>query len=422
MTHGNAPRFAACLLLLACSERRTTPKPTTQPSPNASILPAPLASAAELSAPSGQSGAPATESSGRIATGDPEPPPEPAPADQPLPEDALGARDSAGYTVEAAFRWADVPPPSPEATGTLREAVQRLELKVVIDLVSAGRMRFVLDSGGFSLPRHTELRARARYYGHVLVWPDERAYRVVPAGSLRALLGERRADVAPLLRAVLRPAGNGLFLGHRTVQTELETSLGVLSIEQAAIPGSNAGELLCRLLVELIGAEPSNDACRPERVPLYAQYRWAGGGSIVFIATAVGDRRDAITPAVTVPPAQARWAPGELPASEATLLTIDELARLKPRPARNPPGGARGGGEGVTAANETNLLVYLLLDGVPVAWLAPRSRQRIVGPPPGKYQLGWRDFFGSAVTQPGPVDLPGFVRVGTPEPDAGSRL
>ena len=337
-----------------------------------------------------------------------------------MPEDTLGTRDTAGYTVEAAFRWADVPPPSPEATSTLREAVQRLELKFVIDLVSAGRMRVSFESGGFPLPLHTELRARESYYGHVLVWPDEKAYRVIPAGSLRALFAERRADVAPLLRAVLRPAGNGLFLGHRTVQTELETSLGVLSLEQAAIPGSNAGELLCRLLVELVGAEPSNDACRPERVPLYAQYRWTGGGSIVFIATSIGDRRDSITPTPSVPPSRARWAPGELPASDATLLTVEELSRLKPRPARNPP-GARGG-EGVTCANETDLLQYLLLDGVPVAWLAPRARQRIVGPAPGKYQVGWRDFFGAAMTRPGLVDLPGFVRVGTPEADAGSRL
>jgi hypothetical protein len=416
----NAPGLAACLIVLACSERRSTPKATTEPSPNASILPAPLASAAELATPTGQPGVPAVDSSGRIAAGDPEPPPEPAPADRPLPEDLLGARDSTGYTIEAAFRWADVPPPSPEASGALRDAVQRLELKLVIDLVSAGRMRFSFESAGFPLPLHTELRARASYYGHILVWPEEKAYRVVPAGSLRALFAERRADVAPLLRAVLRPAGSGLFLGHRTVQTELETSLGVLQLEQAAIPGSNAGELLCRLLVELVGAEPSNDACRPERVPLYAQYRWAGGGSIVFIATAISDRRDSIAPTVSVPPSGARWAPGELPVSDMTLLTVDELSRLKPRLARNPPGG-RAAGEGVTGANETNLLQYLLLDGVPVAWLAPRSRLRVVGPPSGKYQVGWRDFFGTALTPPATVDVPGLVRVGTPDADAGSR-
>jgi hypothetical protein len=420
MTLANAPRLAACLLLLACSERRATPKATTQPSPNASILPAPLASAAELATPAGQAGVPAVDSSGRIVMGDPEPPPEPAPTDRPLPEDTLGARDSAGYTLEAAFRWADVPPAPPEATGPLRDAIQRNDLKLVIDLVSAGRMRVSFESGGFPLPLHTELRARTSYYGHVLVWPEEKAYRVVPAGSLRALFAERRADVAPLLRAVLRPAGSGLFLGHRTVQTELETSLGVLSLEQAAIPGSNAGELLCRLLVELVGTEPSNDACRPERVPLYAQYRWTGGGSIVFIATSIGDRRDSITSSLEVPPSRARWTPGELPPSDAALLTVEELSRLKPRSARNSPPGARPAG-GVTGANETHLLQYLLLDGVPVAWLAPRSRQHIVGPPPGKYLVGWRDFFGTAVTPPGSVDLPGFVRVGTPEPDAGMR-
>ena len=421
MTLAKASALIACLLLLACSERRSTPKTTTQPSPNASILPAPLASAAELAAPPvGQAGTPAAEPSGRIS-GEPEPPPEPAPADRPLPEDALGARDSAGYTLEAAFRWADVPTPSPESTFALRDALQRTELKLAIDLVSAGRMRLSFESGGFPMPNHTELRARASYYGHLLVWPDQKAYRVLPAGSLRALFAERRADVAPLLRAVMRPAGSGLFLGHRTVQTELETSLGVLSLEQAAIPGSNAGELLCRFLVELVGAEPANDACRPERVPLYAQYRWTGGGSIVFIATTIGDRKESLSAYVSVPPTGARWAPGELPAADPMLFTVEELSRLKPRSARSAPSG-RTVGEGLNSSNETNLLEYLLVDGVPVAWLAPRSRQRILGLPAGRYLVSWRDFFGTALTPPATVDSPGFVRVGTPEADAGSRL
>src|SRR5205823_6234828 len=125
------------------------------------------------------------------------------------------------------------------------------------------------------LPPHSELRARTSYYGHVLVWPDQKAYRVVPAGSLRALFAERRPDVAPLLRAVVRPGGGGSVLGHRTVQTELETGLGVLSLEQATLLASaGSGELLCRLLIELVGMDPASEACRPERVPLYAHYRW----------------------------------------------------------------------------------------------------------------------------------------------------
>ena len=410
------------LSLLACTERRAAPNATTEPSPNASILPAPLASAPDLAGAAGQGGAAASaESASHATAGDPEPPPEPAPADRPLPPDDSGARDTGGYTLEGAFRWADVPQLPPDVPALSRDLVAGLELRVVVDLSSAGRMRFSLESAAFPLPVHSELRARTNYFGHVLVWPHEQAYRVLPAGSLRALFAERRADVAPLLRAVLRPGASGSLLGHRTVQTELETSLGVLVLEQATIPAATSGELLCRLLVELIGAEPTNDACRPERVPLSAQYRWAGGGSITFVATALADRKDSPGSSLAVPPDGARWSAGELPASSGALVTTEELSRLKVRPVRAAVPSAKVT-EGVTFSNETNLLEYLFLDGVPVTWLLPRSREHLAGPPAGRYQVAFRDFFGNAVTAPSTVELPAFVRVGTPEPDAGTRF
>jgi hypothetical protein len=415
-----APRLAASALLLSCSERRSAPNATTQPSPNASILPAPLASTAELATPAAPS-ATAVDSAGHLTAGDPEPPPEAAPVDHALPEDTAAVHDATGFTIEGAFRWADLPPvvSGPDGPATSKETTSKLELAFVVDL-AAGRMRFSFESLAFPLPEHTELRARTGYYGHVLVWPDATAYRVVPPGSLRALFAERRADVAPLLRAVMRPGANGMLLGHRTVQTELETSLGVLSLEQATSPGGSAGELLCRLLVELVGAEPSNDACRPERVPLYAQYRWTGGGSIAYVATSIGDRRDAPATTLSVPPAGARWAPGELPLPRPMLLTADELGRFKARAAVHAGAGAKAAHD-VTCANETNLLQYLVLDGVPVVWVAPRAREHVLGLPPGRYQVAWRDFFGTAVTPPTGLDLPGFVRVGAPEPDGGAR-
>jgi hypothetical protein len=422
---GAAPALVWVFVLTtpACSERRATPNADVQPSPNASILPAPLASAADLSGPTspGSAGAVPADSSGR----DPEPPPEAAPTDRPLPEDPLGSRDTTGFTIAGSFRWADVPtvPIGLETSAAaVRDAAGKLELTVSIDLSTAGRMRFALESPAFSLPPHSELRARTSYYGHVLVWPDQKAYRVVPAGSLRALFAERRPDVAPLLRAVLRPGGSGSVLGHRTVQTELETSLGVLSLEQATLPASaGAGELLCRLLVELVGIDPSSEACRPERVPLYAHYRWNGGGSFAFVATAIDDRRETPSRASLVPPPGARWAAGELPPSASLLLTPDELARLKLRAVRAAPAASHSPADGLTVANETNLLEYLLLDGVAVAWIAPRSRQHIAGPIPGKYQVAWRDFFGTAVTPPSVVDVPAFARIGTPEADAGTK-
>jgi hypothetical protein len=425
MRAGSARRQLGAALMIAslagCSERRATPNATTQPSPNASILPAPLASTAEMPGVTEQT-SPASSESARALAGDPEPPPEPAPADRPLSADAVGARDTGGYTLEGSFRWPDSPPiaTGPDVPPNLKDVATNLQLKVTVDLAPSGRMRLTIDSIAFPLPVHSELRARSGYYGHVLVWPDAAAYRVLPAGSLRALFAERRADVSPLLRAVVRPGSNGSLLGHRTIQTELETSLGVLALEQANVPGAGAGELLCRLLVELIGAEPANDACRPERVPLSAQYRWAGGGSIAFIATAIGERKDPAATPIAVPPESARWATGELPPSPTALLTMAELTRLRARPMRAAVPNARVT-EGVTFANETNLVEYLFLDGLPVMWLRPHAREHLAGPPAGRYQVAFRDFFGTAVTPPSLLELPAFVRVGTPEPDAGQR-
>jgi len=212
--------------------------------------------------------------------------------------------------------------------------------------------------------------------------------------------------------------GNGSLLGHRTVQTELETSLGVLVLEQANVAGAGSGELLCRFLVELIGAEPANDACRAERIPLSAQYRWAGGGNIAFVVTAFSERKDPSASPIAVPPEGARWATGELPPSPSALLPMRDLTRLRARPIRAAVPSARVT-EGVTFANETNLVEYLFLDGVPVMWLGPHSREHLPGPPAGRYQAAFRDFFGTAVTAPSVVELPAFLRVGTPEPDAG---
>lgn len=419
---GAALAVLVALAPSACTERHAPPNANVQPSPNASILPAPLASAADLSGPPSPGSAAPSDSSGR----DPEPPPEPAPLDRPLPEDTLVARDPSGFTVAGSFRWADVPalPVGLETSAmAAREASSKLELAITVDLFTAGRMRLTLQSSGFPLPEGAELRARTSYYGHVLVWPDRKSYRVLPAGSLRALFAERRADVAPLLRAVIRPGGSGSVLGHRTVQTELETSLGVLSLEQAALPASaGAGELLCRFLVELVGMDPSNEACRPERVPLYAHYRWNGGGSFAFMATDIDDRHETPPGASLVPPAGARWAPGELPPSVPVLLSQAELGRLKLRAVRPGTPSPHAPAEGLTVANETNLLEYVLLDGVSVAWLAPRTRLHLSGPIPGKYQVSWRDFFGTAVLPPAMVDVPGFTRVGVPEADAGAKF
>jgi hypothetical protein len=410
----------------SCSEKRATPLATTQPSPNASILPAPFASAGELGAPRGTTpvGIPA-DSAGRLIVREPEPPPpEPLPVNRALSMDTLTAKDVSGYTLEGAFHFADLPPAPthPEVVpGAIHDALSKVELSVSVDLAIAGRMRLSLDSVAFPLPTHTELRSRTSYYGHVLVWPDGTAYRLLSPGSVRAMFGERRADVTPLLRAKVTPGGTGTILGHKTSSTDVETSLGTLSLEQTTIAGSGGGgELLCRFLVELVGAEPTTDACRAERVPLAAHYRWAPTGSLSFSVTSLSDKKDLPLGNVYVPPAGATFTPGELPPkTSGVFLTQTELAKFRSKAVRAGAPSPRSPGEGVTADNQTAGLVYLLIDGVPVAWLGPHEQKYVIGPLPGHYGIAFRDFFGTALVPPMSVDLPAFVRDGAPEADAG---
>ena len=436
-TPGGAPLVArvvallvATLLLgLACEGKKGTTGTGAQPSPNASILPAPLASAGELSGD--KHGGPPTgipaDSAGRLLVRDPEPPPPEAPAvDRPLPADSLTVRDATGYSLTGVFQWGDLPQPAavPELVpAAIKDALHKTELTVDIDLAVSGRLRISIESAAFPLPAHAEIRARTSYYGHVLVWPDGSSYRVLSPGSLRAMFAERRADVAPLLRAKVRPSTGQTLLGHKTLRADVDTSLGTLTLDQTPTPGSGtSGELLCRFLLELIGAEPTTEVCHAERIPMQAIYRWESGGSLTFAVKTFSDRRDLPLGYLYVPPAGAEFRPGELPpSSSGVFLTQTDLAKLRSRAVKGGAPGPRAPGEGVLADNQTTALQYLVLDGVPVAWIRPKSRQYVIGPVPGHYTVAFRDFLGATVTPVQTVDLPAFVRVGTPDPDAGAH-
>jgi hypothetical protein len=425
-----AAAFAACYVAVACNEKTSSPKSGGQPSPNASILPAPLASVGELgpSTPAGSApreGIPA-DSAGRLIVREPEPPPpEAIPVARALSVDTVTAKDGVGYTIEGAFHWADIPTPAsgPEVSAAaIKEAQQKTDFDVTVDLGNVGRMRFGFVGASFPLPAHTELRARTSYYGHVLVWPNGNAYRTLSPGSLRAMLAERRADVAPLMRAKLTSSGVGNLLGHKTIRTEIETSVGTLTLEQASVPGSGTGgELFCRLLVEVVGAEPTTEACRAERIPLSAQYRWAGNGKISFAAKSLTERKDIAYGYLNVPPSGAAFTPGELPPSASgVFLTREDLAKFRTRAVRAATLAPRAPGEGILAENLTSALAYLLVDGVPVAWVRPREQQYVIGPPAGRYTIAFRDFFGTETPPAVPTDVPAFVRFGS-DGDAATK-
>ena len=204
MTGRASPWTAGLALIVLAGCRTSGPSQTDPPekgeSPQASAQPAPLA-VAPTTPPSA---APLTIS---LEGGSP---PSPLRGDEVLSPDAL-ARESAGYTLSAAFRLADVTGPTRAAevsNAGLDAARKATELRLAIDL-SPTRMRVVAHGQGFVLQPDTEIRARADRFGHVVVWPGAASYRPLAPGSMRALLGERRFDVAPITAAEIVPRGDG---------------------------------------------------------------------------------------------------------------------------------------------------------------------------------------------------------------------
>ena len=407
--------FTFWLAVGACE--RSAPEPVIEnatPSPNASILPAPLASVAQPAAevpgwaPSGAHSGASAELGPKMSFGDAgsSPPPEVLRADQPLDDDTLSQREVIGVSLQGEWRYADLPPAPREGNQAGLDAARRsTALKMRIDLSAIGRMRVVLQSRALSVEPGSEVRARVDRYGHVLVWPNGSAYRVLPLGAVRTLLGEGRADANPLVRAQTSTVSDGpRRAARRTKRWELATRTGKLALDQTRIlAAGEGGPLLCRFLSELVAIDPSAAPCAVDDVPLRAQYTWPDGGSIVFEVFDVIDKTELSAAQLLVPPAGAEFARTGLPArGSALLLSREELGALRLRPSEAPAAGD----EGLTLRNASEVLRYAYVDGVPAALVAPNRDVMLSGLTRGRYLVQWRTFFADAVDPPAFVDLP----------------
>ena len=427
----NAPRIlvavAACGIALAgsvaCDEHKTQSARDaglTEPSPNASILPAPLASVADpptIGKPE-DAGRPINDAGASDATA---PEPRSLREDQALSSEIL--RESAGVTLVARFRWQDLPPPvrTPELNA---DGVQRMRdsvgFDVVIDL-AAGHMRFAFASRAFTVPPGAELHARDDLYGHALLWPNRTTYTVLSPGALRSTLSEQRADVVPLVRAHVSPLPGGSLLGLNTERFELATPTGKLELEQARVQSPQplngawpSGVTLCHLLVELVGASPALAACRSDLVPLRAAYAWTNGGHFAFEVSRFTRRVDLNPSALAMPPTGAEFRQSELPPPPPTALLSDsELAELRLRPAarteKPEPSAPKAG---LLAVNRSESLRYISIDGAPAARLPPGTEQLLPGLRAGKYQIAARDFFGTEDPPAKIVEVPARFNLG----------
>ena len=396
------------------------------PSPQARAEPAPLATPPSMAAT-------ATAAAARLEVGSA---PEPLRGDQPVapdtPREAVrepGARDASrdakgeqsGYALEAVLHTGDAPPPpkGPEVNAAAIEAAKRrAEPRIAIEL-SPTRARLVLLDG-FVVPQTTELRARVDRYGHVLLWPGEDTYRIVEAGAMRALLGERRLDVAPLSLATAVSAGDGARrLDVHTRRVEVSTRAANATLELATLrDAGDGGVLLCRWLLDLMNAPPSTPACTTDEVPLHAELRWTTLGALSFDVTALARRPDLAPQEMAVPPASRAFvaSPPPVPAAEL-LLTRSELAAFRTAPVDVPAAEARDAQPprpeaGLALTNSSDELRVVWVDGAPAAWLAPGGRLTLSSLVRGRYLVQWRTFLGDSWERPETVVVPGASEVG----------
>ena len=398
--------LASCKTLFGGPEG--TPDATA--SPQASAMPAPLA-------------APTTTSSGIVVAA-----PERGPAPIPLRGDvALGpdtlARETVGYTLSAVLKQGDLsgPPRSPEVNAAGLEAARKLtELRLAIDL-GPSRMRVALLGNGWVLPPDTELRARSDHYGHVVVWPGAATYRPLAPGTLRALLGERRFDVAPITAAdVVSKEEIGKRIGIRTRKVEVATRAAKATFEIGRLPDlGEGGILLCRVLLDLMNAPPSSAVCGDGELPVRAELRWTARGSIGFELTGVLKKVDMPSASLFVPPTGASYAAATLVVAgvQATLAPA-ALAAFRTGPVEIPV-APHVVDAGLVIANATDQLRVLHVDGIPVAWAAPGAKDVIQGFHRGRYIAQWRTFLGETFDPPVTQMVPGLVQIGGV--DAGVR-
>jgi hypothetical protein len=414
-------------LLASCRQPAADPVDAAA-SPQASAEPAPIATTQ-----------PTTDAQVALDAG---PPPAPMRADRPLDPDApserakdpakdggreiTSAKELSGWTLSAALRASDIPgpPKAPEVSDKgLEAARKKTEAHLAIDL-SQTRARIVLAEGAFVLPQGAEIRARTDRYGHVLLLPNEATYRVVAPGALRALFGERRLDVAPLAPAELSAAGDGLRrFNLRTRKVDVTTRAAKATFEIASVAGAGeGGALVCRALLDLMNAPPQTPLCSQDDVPLHAELRWTTKGWIAFDVITMARRYDLAAQQLAAPPMNASFVRDPLPhADSEPLLTKSDLAALRtnavdpPSAPQNTPqhmteradAHAPAPQSGLSLSNGADVLLFVWIDGVPAAWIAPGAQAHLDGLQRGRYLVQWRTFLGDAWEPPHLVNVPG---------------
>lgn len=286
--------------------------------------------------------------------------------------------------------------------------------------IAGSRVRVRFGAHAFAIDEGYQLRYDRGHSGGVLMLPSG-AYRVVPPGALRTVLGERRVDVMPLGPAQVVSLGPSTHLGRNTTRTRVTTAWGTVDLDQVAPPSSPrplskgdarpdasetgetlaGGEALCRALLELVAADRAlgGSPCASGLIPVRAQLGYATGGGLLLEVTSM--REGSIARAdLAFPPAGAQLSTAPLPEGKPTFIAPETLLTLRPK----------GDIAGLELSNKTPLPRVALVDGVPIGVLAPNS-ERTLSLRVSKYSVEWRTPLGELVERGIEVDVPGRATV-----------
>jgi hypothetical protein len=322
--------------------------------------------------------------------------------------------------IDALLRPLENPPLARGAevnTGQLEMARRKVEMRLKIAL-GASRMRVRLEGSGFLLPDGVELRARADRLGYIVLYAGGARYRTLAPGSLRSFFSEGRYDNVPLRSARTQPQAQvGYRLGYVTRVVETSTDRGKISLELAKMADtSEAGPLVCRMLLEFVGASPAQNPCAELEVPLRAEVRWKGRGGFVYEVAKLNRSTELSALALACPPASAESSLFELPIADSrSLLSESELAQFQS--IQDVPFAADAP-RGLLLSNHTDLAQHVWIDGVPVARVAAQRILMLSGLQRGKYTLQWRSALGEKVEGPFTVVVPGKSELGAVETQA----
>ncbi len=397
----------ALVSLIACSCKNESVRETSDAaqvqSPQASAEPAPIAN-------------PLTQAMNDARDSGPQP--TPLRADVGIETESSG-KDGVGYTISMVLRLPDAPAVTtgPTVNASAIDAIRKQnEPRFTIDLTPT-RMRMQLTSLGFVLARDSEIRARLDRYGHVFLPPDLSTYRALAPGSLRALFGERRVDVAPLAPCEVTLQGDGARrLGQKTRKAEVQTRAGKGVFEIVKLPDlGDGGALLVRALLDLMNAQPQVSVVGTDELPVHAELHWATRGALLFDVTQITKRTDL---SIAVPPPGAAFAIGALqPIAGERRVEEKELGAIHTGPIDLGPQAASTTSGTLLLVNARDTPRFAWIDGAPVAWVAPEGRVELSPLPRGRYQLEWRTFFDDAGDAPRTLTVPPLPEAA--KPDAG---